>query len=157
MKKFFCLIIVVDILASCSLTRSLPTTTITKDLTQYNFVYVVPTSAVTSGILIETNTVNPSEMITGYLMKKGYSSIPSIDAELKSRTLVVTYGNTSSTSFSHSFVARKGVIIQFRDAETHELIATSEAEGASLNTETEALIQAINSALNSIFDMVKKN
>ena len=155
MKRFFLILNIFAVLTSCGSTKSIPTTSVKSDLTKYNYVYVIPTSAVTSGIFIETSTVNPSEMISGYLMKKGYSLLPAINNELAQKTFIVSYGNTGSTSFSSSLVAKKKVLIQFSDAETHEIIASSEAEGTSLNTETEALVQAIKRALDSIFDLNK--
>jgi hypothetical protein len=92
--------------------------------------------------------VNPSELITGYLMKLGYSALPSIVPDLAEHTIVVTYGNTGTSSV---LVAKSGVIIQVRDAKTHQLIATSEAEGTSLEDETYAVKRAIYRALDNIF------
>ena len=159
MRKLLILLAIITALAGCGTTSStVPTAKISGDLSRYQYVYVVPTSGVTSGGGVystgngvyggDTHTVNPSELITGYLMKLGYSVLPSIVPDLAEHTIVVTYGNTGTSSV---LVAKSGVIIQVRDAKTHELIATSEAEGISLEDEAYAVKRAIYKALNNIF------
>lgn len=159
MKRLFIFLAVITALIGCGTTAgTVPTAKISGDLSRYQYVFVVPTSGVTSGSGVystgygvyggDTHTVNPSELITGYLMKLGYSALPSIVPDLAEHTIVVTYGNTGTSSV---FVAQSGVIIQVRDAKTHELIATSEAEGTSLEDETYAVKQAIYRALDNIF------
>lgn len=137
---------------------TIPATTISRDLSRYKYVFVVPTSGETSegGVYStgygvyggKTRTVNPSEIITGYLMKLGYSVLPSIVPELAEQTIVVIYGNTGASSV---WVAKRGAIIQIRNAKTHDLIAASEAEGTSLGDETSAVKRAIYIALDNIF------
>ncbi len=159
MKKLFIFLATALMLIGCgTTTNTVPTAKISGDLSRYQYVFVVPTSGVTSGGGVystgygvyggETHTVNPSELITGYLMKLGYSALPSIVPDLAEHTIVVTYGNTGTSSV---LVAKSGVIIQVRDAKTHQLIATSEAEGTSLEDETYAVKRAIYRALDNIF------
>jgi hypothetical protein len=122
-------------------------------------VYVIPTSGVTSSSGVygnqygvyggSTRTVNPSEVISGYLMKKGYTPLPSVDPSLADNTLIVSYGYTGRRQLS-IFSYASCVMIQFRDAKTHELVATCEGEGCG-EDETEDILQAIYSALGVIF------
>lgn len=164
-KKLFILLATALMLIGCGATSStVPTAKISGDLSRYQYVYVVPTSGVTSGGGVystgygvyggDTHTVNPSELITGYLMKLGYSVLPSLVPDLAEHTIVVTYGNTGTSSV---LVAKSGAIIQVRDAKTHQLIATSEAEGTSLEDETYAVKRAIYTALDNIFSPTNKD
>ena len=126
---------------------------------KYNYVYVIPTSGVTSSSGVygnqygvyggSTKTVNPSEVISGYLMKKGYTTLPSVDPNLAENTMIVSYGYTGRRQLS-LFSYASCVIIQFRDAKTHELVATCEGEGCG-EDETADILQAIYSALGVIF------
>lgn len=124
------------------------------DLNAYNYYYVVPTNAVTSssGISVavgygvygnQTNTVSPSETISGYLMKSGYNVIASIVPEKANQTLVVSYGYTGLGRYHTS-----GIIIQMRDAETQKLVASFEAEGyGDSGNEAVGITRAIYKAL----------
>ena len=96
-----------------------------------------------------TKTVNPSEVISGYLMKKGYTTLPNIDPNLVDNTMTVSYGYTGRRQLS-LFSYASCVMIQFRDAKTHELIATCEGEGCG-EDETDDILQAIYSAIGVIF------
>ena len=96
-----------------------------------------------------TKTISPSEVISGYLMKKGYTPVPSITDELADRTLVVSYGYTGRRQLG-LFSYATCIIIQMRDAKTHEMVASCESEGCG-SDETEDVLQAINSGLNAIF------
>ena len=126
---------------------------------KYNYVYVIPTSGVTSSSGVygnqygvyggSTKTVNPSEVISGYLMKKGYTTLPSVDPNLAENTMIVSYGYTGRRQLS-LFSYASCVMIQFRDAKTHELVATCEGEGCG-EDETADILQAIYSALGVIF------
>jgi hypothetical protein len=89
------------------------------------------------------------------LMNKGYIILPQIEEDKKDLTLVVSYGETQHRTiglFSYAI----GVNIQFRDAKTFELIASSEAEGIG-STEADDVRNAINKALHSIFANAEAN
>ena len=102
-----------------------------------------------------TKTVNPSEVISGYLMKKGYTTLPNIDPNLADNTMIVSYGYTGRRQLS-LFSYASCVMIQFRDAKTHELVATCEGEGCG-EDETDDILQAIYSALGVIFTPKNNN
>lgn len=158
MKKLLILTCVALSLVSCY-TLQVPTTTINGQLENYAYAYVIQTSSVTgsSGVYGNkygvyggtTKTTNPSEVIVGYLMKCGYTILPEIDPNLADKTLIVNYGHTGKRQLS-MFAYSNIVMIQIRDAKTHNLIAQSEAEGCGAD-EAEDILQAINRALDSIF------
>ncbi len=136
-----------------------PTSEVKGNIYKYNYVYVIPTSGVTSSSGVygnqygvyggSTKTVNPSEVISGYLMKKGYTTLPSVDPNLAANTMIVSYGYTGRRQLS-LFSYASCVMIQFRDAKTHELVATCEGEGCG-EDETADILQAIYSALGVVF------
>ena len=146
------------ILTGCSV-LNVPTADVNGNVYKYNYVYVIPTSGVTSSSGVygnqygvyggSTKTVNPSEVISGYLMKKGYTTLPNVDPNLAENTMIVSYGYTGRRQLS-LFSYASCVMIQFRDAKTHELIATCEGEGCG-EDETADILQAIYSALGVIF------
>ena len=158
MKKLVSILISAFILTGCGTLR-VPTADVKGDVSKYYYIYVPPTSAVTSSSGVygnqygvyggTTKTVNPSEVITGYLMKKGYTPLPSIDPELADKTMIVSYGFTGKRQLS-AFAYACCVILQFRDAKTHELIVSCEGEGCG-EDETEDILQAIYNALSAVF------
>jgi hypothetical protein len=158
MKRLFFILTAAFLLTGCG-TLNVPTADVRGNIYKYNYVYVIPTSGVTSSSGVygnqygvyggSTRTVNPSEVISGYLMKKGYTPLPSVDPSLADNTLIVSYGYTGRRQLS-IFSYASCVMIQFRDAKTHELVATCEGEGCG-EDETEDILQAIYSALGVIF------
>lgn len=165
MKKLLLLAFISLLLSGCGALLNAPVASLEGNLKDYNYVYVIPTSPVTSSSGVfssgygvyggETKTVSPSEIICGYLMKKGYTPLPSVDPELAEKTLIVSYGFSGRRQldlFSYASV----IIIQFRDAKTHKIVASCEAEGCG-SDETEDILQAINSGLNSIFQLSSNN
>lgn len=143
-----------------------PKVVIYKDMSKYKFVYIIPTSSVTSasgthgyvsgsaygnyGSLYgsvhsgATKTTNPADEICGQLVKRGYTILPSIDPALAAKTMVVAYGNAGRRSVSlHSYAS--AIVLQFTDAETHEILANFETEGCGSN-ETEDIREAIDRA-----------
>ena len=160
MKKFFFLLLTAITFTSCY-TLQVPTTSVAKDLHNYAYAYVIQTSAVTgsSGVYGNqfgvyggsTKSTNPSEVISGYLMKRGYAILPELDPNLADKTLIVNYGHTGKRQLS-LFAYSNIVLIQFRDAKSHELVAQSEAEGCG-EDEAADILQAIHRALDSIFSL----
>ena len=140
-------------------TLQTPTTANSGKLQNYSYVYIIPTSSVygSSGVYGnqygvyggQTTTTNPSEVIAGYLMKRGFTILPEITPELQSKTLIASYGHTGKRQLS-LFAYSNIVLIQFRDAKTHELIASSEAEGCG-SDEAQDVLQAITHALDALF------
>lgn len=158
----FLLVALAMMVSSCDLLKA-PVTTTNGNMRNYKYVYVIPTAGVTasSGVYTYsfgvygggTKTVNPAEIMSGYLMKMGYSVVPSVTPELADKTLIASYGYTGRREIG-LFSYASGVIIQFRDAKTQDIVASCEAEGCG-NDETDDILQAIHTALNSIFSYQK--
>ena len=82
-------------------------------------------------------------------MKKGYVILPELTADLQGKTLVVSYGHVGKRELS-LFAYSNIVLLQFRNAQTHELVASSEAEGCG-SDEAQDVLQAITRALDALF------
>ena len=159
-RLFFCALVAMFAFAGCGVMLNAPVASVKNNLYKYNYVYVVPTSAVTSSSGVseniwgvyggQTKTVSPSETISGYLMKVGFTPVPSVTEELADKTLVVSYGYTGRRQLG-LFAYASCIIIQMRDAKTHEMVASCEAEGCG-DDETDDILQAIYSGLNAIFE-----
>lgn len=158
MKKLFILLATIVTFTNCSALKA-PQTTIAADLRDYPYAYIIPTSGVTSSSGVygnqfgvfggATKTVNPSDLIAGDLMKRGYTILPSISPELAEKTLIVSYGFTGRRQLS-AFSYASCIIIQMREAKTHKMVATCEAEGCG-EDETADILQAITKALDNIY------
>ena len=143
-------------------TLQIPTTSNTGQLQNYPYAYIIPTSStvsVSSGVYGtqygvfgggSSTTTNPTEVIAGYLMKKGVIILPEPTPKLQSNILIVTYGYLGKRQLS-LFAQSNIVLIQFRDAKTQQLVASCEAEGCGDN-EAQGILQAITRALDTLFD-----
>jgi hypothetical protein len=111
-------------------------------------VYNVDRDHVAGGV---TKTTNPADLMSGYLMQKGFVILPQLDQTKLSETLVLSYGETGhrSVGFLWLFDATS-IIIQFRDAQTNEIVASAESEDYG-STEADNIRYAINNALDAIF------
>lgn len=155
MKKFLLLVLVSISLTSCVMALKVPTAVTNGNPYNYTYVYVIPTAAVTSSSGVYdgyggvTKTINPSEVISGYLMQEGYTPIPSVTDDLADKTLIVSYGYTGRRPLGW-FAYASCIIIQMRDAKTHQIVASCESEGCG-SDETDDILQAIHNGLNTIF------
>ena len=161
MKKLFFLI-ATALLATNMMAQLVPTVVIKGDPRQYKYVHVIPTSGTTSSTGVSTtvhiwgpigitagnanSTVNPSELLTGFLMKEGYTVVPSITPELADMTLIVSYG------FLGTYLTRKGgvpysrIILQMTDASTHEVVVSYETIGTG-DDDAERISEALDYAI----------
>ncbi|MBR1525412.1 MAG: membrane lipoprotein lipid attachment site-containing protein [Prevotella sp.] len=158
MKRLLFFAAIVLTLTGCSALK-VPTAEIKGNVLDYPYAYVIPTSGVTSSSGVygnqygvyggSTKTINPSEVISGYLMKLGYTVLPSVSPELAEKTLIISYGYTGRRQLS-LFSYASCIIIQMRDAKTHNMVASCEAEGCG-EDETADILQAIYKGLDKIF------
>ena len=129
---------------------------------KYRYVYIMPTGSVTGSTGVHTidrtyvtggvtKTTNPADLMSGYLMQKGFVILPQLDQNKLSETLVLSYGETGhrSVGFLWLFDATS-IIIQFRDAHTNEIVASAEAEDYG-SSEADNIRYALTSALDAIF------
>ena len=130
---------------------------------KYRYVYIMPTGSVTGSTGVYTSyvddrvyggvtrTANPSDMMSGYLMQKGLTILPQLDEAKKAEILVLSYGETDRRDVGLLWLSTStGIIIQFRDALTNDLIASAEAEDYG-STEADNVRYAIRKALDAIF------
>lgn len=154
MKRLFTFFAVVMVAVSTmAAILNLPKADIKGDLSKYKYANVILTGGVTSssgtygthGTVYggATRTINPSEMISGCLMQRGFTILPAVDPALADETLIVSYGNTGRRQLS-IFSYATCIIVQLTDAATHEVVASFEAEGCG-SDETADIHQAINS------------
>ena len=127
----------------------------------YRYVYITPTSGLTSssggvyggtyGVYgsTQSRSVNPSDIIAGYMMRKGYVQVPEIKPELASQTLIINYGETGRRSVFWGYTIE--ITLQFLSAQSHEVVCTSTAEGMG-ETEADDIRIAINRALDELFN-----
>ncbi len=126
----------------------------------FKYVYISPTKSLSSGaggLSIGVNgiygstrnkTVNPEDVISGILTKKGFIRLPEIKSELNEETLIVNYGESGkrNTGFGGYTIE---VTIQFITATSSELISSCTAEGQG-QTEADDIREAITRCLKAL-------
>lgn len=124
----------------------------------YKYVYITPTSSLTSSSGSVSNgngstisrSVNPSDTISGYLIKNGYVITPQIEPELASKTLIINYGQSGRRNICGGwFGYTTEITLQFLSADTYEVVCTSTAEGQG-TTEADDIRIAIIRALDEV-------
>ena len=121
----------------------------------YKYVYIYPTKELTSSIggiygsygSSITKSVNPSDVISGILIKEGYIILPELKSELLKETLIVNYGESGRRNRGLGYTIE--VTIQFSSAENNKMICSCTAEGQG-DTEADDIRQAITRALSSL-------
>ncbi len=157
MKNVF--IIFMTLCAVFTSCASLRPATIIKndDISNYQYLIVSGTSSLTSstgqsinGIYYsESKTVNPRDVISGYMAKKGFIMLPDIDDNLSRKTLIVNYGESGRRDVFWGYTTE--VTIQFISPDTKQLLFSSTAEGFG-STEADDIKEAITRALDALFN-----
>lgn len=96
----------------------------------------------------ETKSTNPSEIISGFLMKKGFIIVPELKPENESHTIVVNYAETGRRNLNLGYAIE--ITIQILSATDNSLLCTGTAEGQG-STEADDIRIAINRCLAEIF------
>ena len=157
MKRIFIILVAAMMAVGVTGQISVPKVNIIGDLHPYKYAYIIPTGSVTSssgsaavvGSVVVgngTKTANPSEILTGYLIKQGYTILPELVPELAEETMIYSYGHAGTRTIGFGYTSK--IIIQITNGKTHELLATIEAEGCG-SSETDDINIALNDALNS--------
>lgn len=148
--KIWIFIIVAIILGSCG-SLSTPIIVRKAPIDGYKYIFITPTKEVVSshgsvykGEYAEvgstkTESLNPSDIISGELMKKGFILLPELNSEFIKKTLIVNYGKSSTD-----------VTIQFVSADSHELVCSCTATGEGF-TEVDYIRSAITRAFSELF------
>ena len=158
LKLLFLLILLPFIFISCSYTLLQPTVINKGDINQYSYFFIQPTETLTSGAggtdyfgnyYSQQKSINPADIITGFLVKKGFVKLLKIDKELLNKTLIVTYGESGRRNVGFGGYTIE-VIIQLIDGEMNSLVTSCVAEGIG-STEADDIRIAINRCLSSIY------
>ena len=167
MKKLT-LLLFVAIIFSCSIVscsyKLLPPTVIKTTgmkrgtISDYTHFYIPQTETLKSGrtdvdwytgsTYGQQKSVNPGDVITGFLAKKGFIKVSSTD-DMSKKTLTINYGESGRREVGLGGYTIE-VTIQFIDSRTNTLVLTCVAEGIG-PTEADDIRIAINRCLESIF------
>ena len=165
MKLFRIIVIMFCLAFMCSCTAKLLPVTVKQNSTLegYKYVYITPTSGITSttggvyggqhGVYgsTQTKSIRPSDIIAGIMIKKGFTQIPNISPKLAPQTLIINYGESGRRNIGGGLLGYTiEVTIQILSAKTHEIVCISTAEGQG-STEADDIRIAINRALEEIF------
>ena len=128
------------------------------DKYQYFFIPLSGTVTGGSGTVIGINggvygsssksSVNPSDIISGYLMKRGMVRLPEMKDSLADKTLIINYGESGRHSEFMGFSTE--ITLQFLDGLTNEIVATSTAAGMG-SAVTDDIRKAVLLALDNVF------
>jgi hypothetical protein len=125
----------------------------------YKYIYISPTKSLTSssggiyggnyGVYGSTTSksVNPSDVISGILLKEGFSQLPELKPELTDETLIVNYGESGRRNRGLGYTIE--VTIQFLSAKTNTTVCSCTAEGQG-ETEADDIRQAITRCLTGL-------
>ena len=153
------IILSVFLLAGCGTLKS-PIIKQNEPVNSYTYFYVTPTSELTSSSgsvygnkysaygSTQTKTLNPSDVISGVLLKQGMIRLPNLDPELLDKILIVNYGESGRRNLNLGYTIE--ITIQFLQAKTHAVICICTAEGQG-STEADDIRIAINRALEPLF------
>jgi hypothetical protein len=143
------------LLTSCASMRPTVVNKVTS-LDNYTCFYITPTQELTSssGASISgqyystSKTINPSDVIAGTLIKRGFLRLPELDKDKLDKTFVVNYGESGRRNVNLGYSIE--ITLQFISALDHSLICVTTAEGQG-STEADDIRIAINRALEALF------
>ena len=163
--RFFAIILASIVINSCAPVPLIaPTITKNDAIEGYKFIFITPTSNLTSssggvyggqyGVYgsSTSKSVNPSDVISGILLKEGYTRIPELKQELLDETMIVNYGESGRRYVRRGYTTE--VTIQFISAKSNKSICSCTAEGMG-QTEADDIRQAITRCLSGI--LIKEN
>lgn len=159
MKKLqYFFIVFVWLFSSCG--SLLPVSVSSPDaLAGYRYVYVNPTgdrNSVTGGTFggqyavygaTRTTTTNASDVISGYLMKKGFVIVDKVPEDQSKKCVIVTFGESGRRNFKLGYTIE--VTLQFLDGVTREPICVATGEGQG-STEADDIRIAITRCLDAV-------
>lgn len=155
--KHILLLVLLLTVTSCGVNLKAPSVKITTPLNGYKYFYITPTEekVSTSGYLYNgfgassTCSANPADIITGILVKRGFTRIPELKPENLDRTFIVNYGESGRRKIG-LFAYAIEVTLQFISADTHDILCTSTAEGCG-ETESDDIRIAITRGIEGVF------
>lgn len=153
--KFLTICIMTFYLSGCASLRP-PTSTINGQIKNYKYIYISPTKSLASSTgasyggqyYSSSKSVNPSDVISGILIKEGFIRLPKLKPELSDETLIVNYGESGRRKTGLGGYTIEA-IIQFISAKNNSLVSSCTAEGQGA-TEADDIRIAITRCLKSI-------
>jgi hypothetical protein len=153
--KFLAIFLSTIFINSCAPLK-VPTIIKTDKIEGYKYIFISPTGNLTSSsgatyggqYYSSSKTVNPSDVITGILSKKGFIRLPELKPELIDETLIVNYGESGRRNRGLGYTIE--VTIQFISAKSYMPICSCTAEGQG-ETEADDIRQAITRCLTGLF------
>lgn len=157
--KFIILSLFLILVGGCSSLRPV-SYTVNTSLIGYRYAYITPTSGLSSstggvygnayGVYGSTisKSINPADIISGILMKNGYTIVPEVLDDFKERTIIVNYGETGRRNVFWGYTIE--ITLQILSAETLEVLCTTTAEGMG-STEADDIRIAITRAMEAVF------
>lgn len=126
----------------------------------YKYFYIIPVGDVTSsagniyggsnGLYGASHTVsiNPSDVIAGYMLKQGYTRVPEVSQSNIDETLIISYGESGRRNRGLGYTIE--VTIQFVSAKNNKPICVCTGEGQG-SSEADDVRIAINRCLDGVF------
>lgn len=169
-KPFFYCLLIALLSTSCITTNvklKNPDVIKNESIAGYKYVYITPTKdfiTLKSNVsskdnsdvgYIKSESVNQYNLISGFLMKKGYIIIPELSEEKRSSTMIVSCGisNMRKANYALTTILIPEMTIQLLSAQTMEVLSISTAEGFShVDDSIEERQVAIMNALNALFN-----
>ena len=155
--RLLTILIMCFLISSCAILRP-PIVVKNEAIENYKFIFISPTKSLSSssGSTIggqyysSSKSVNPSDVITGILTKKGFIALPELKPELTDQTLIINYGESGKRVIAGGLGGYTiEVTIQFISAKSHTLICSCTAEGQG-STEADDIREAITRCLSGI-------
>ncbi len=149
------------LLNSCSPLLA-PSVVRNSSLDGFKYFYMTPTSEKTSasgavygstyGVFGATSSksVNPTDVICGHFLKRGFIQLPEIKPELRNNTIIVNFGESGRRNTGWGSYAIE-VTIQLLSAQDNSILCVATAEGRG-ETETDDIRIAINRCMGVIFE-----
>jgi hypothetical protein len=125
----------------------------------YKYIYITPTNRInsSSGAVYgnqygvyggsSSKSINPSEVISGVLLKEGFMQLPELKPELINETLIINYGESGRRPRGFGYTIE--VTIQFLSAKNNTKVCSCTAEGQG-ETEVDDIRRAINRCLSGL-------
>jgi len=156
--RIFTVAVAVLLTNSCAPLKA-PTITKNGTIEGYKYIFITPTTNLTSGSggvyggqygvygSTTSKSVNPGDVISGILLKEGYTRVPELKPELLDETIVVNYGESGKRNRGLGYTIE--VTIQFISAKSHGQICSCTAEGQG-ETEADDIREAITRCLSAL-------
>lgn len=158
--KFLVFLFFVLLLSSCAILRE-PSVSWRGSIDGYLYVYIPSTTEHVSSYgdvfgsnygvfgMSSSKSVNPADIISGYLMKKGFQRVHDIDPLSANKTIIVNYGESGRRNTGLGGYTIE-VTIQLVSADTKQVLCVGTAEGQG-ETEADDIRIAINRCLDAMF------